>query len=804
MIDKALKNIPLVWPLQQFVATNPLNDLLEMDIQNATERMGQLSKEPMVLSFGQYFKAYELGEITNHNLHAAIEEFLHKNHYEKLSENEKSFCQHLLFGFITTPALKDKFLSEEKHYNNQLKHKAWILSSYQRQDECYDELLTLVNQDFYHWIGNFFQPVFKAKENFFELWYQSYWMDKGHNVIDEVRVLPNNFIEACFLALDILPELQAQYIEEILWQIKGWAGFIKWQMHYPQNPWHNKLITIEELIAVWLGIEYITLKKYHVNLKEGIGVANQPNIDNLSTLFSQYLKQQLKLLPQGSQKTIKDMTVNLDINIHQLYWIWQYAYELQYQNELVDNIINTQASYENNSHLANLIFCIDVRSEPVRRSIEQVGNYSTMGFAGFFGLSFNLKKNNAITCQCPALLSPNETIKSHEEALSFMDTLVASIQNGFAHCKDGMLSPFVLFEMLGIWKTLTVLYKNYVVQYLSPKDETLSISDEMLFDTFSLESLLDYAKNLIQALRLNTLNTPFIILCGHTATTENNPYQAALDCGACGGNSGLPNALLACQILNNPMVRQKLLLENIHFKQGVKFIAACHNTTLDTLTLHYNPSILTDEQKLLLIGIQKDIKRAMQCVSKERKALLPGNIPFLSRKTHWAELIPEWGLANNAAFIIAPRAMTKQVNLNARVFLHEYFPQQDPTLKNLENILLAPLIVAFWINMQYYFSSVAQKSFGSGNKAIHNIVSNIGVIEGNSSDLKFGLPKQSVMYHGKLIHEPRRLSVIIYAEEAQVMPIIKKHEVLSQLIDGNWLHVIFLSPSAYPLETCDV
>ena len=51
-------------------------------------------------------------------------------------------------------------------------------------------------------------------------------------------------------------------------------------------------------------------------------------------------------------------------------------------------------------------------------------------------------------------------------------------------------------------------------------------------------------------------------------------------------------------------------------------------------------------------------------------------------------------------------------------------------LRTLELILTAPVVVASWISLQYYGSTVAPQVFGGGNKLIHNVVGGIGVVEG--------------------------------------------------------------------------
>ena len=106
------------------------------------------------------------------------------------------------------------------------------------------------------------------------------------------------------------------------------------------------------------------------------------------------------------------------------------------------------------------------------------------------------------------------------------------------------------------------------------------------------------------------------------------------------------------------------------------------------------------------------------------------------RSLDWAQVYPEWGLAGNAAFLVAPREVSRGIDLQRRVFLHSYEAEVDPDGSALETILTAPLVVAQWINCQYYFSTVAPEVFGAGTKTIHNVVGTAGVIAGHEGDLR--------------------------------------------------------------------
>ncbi len=156
---------------------------------------------------------------------------------------------------------------------------------------------------------------------------------------------------------------------------------------------------------------------------------------------------------------------------------------------------------------------------------------------------------------------------------------------------------------------------------------------------------------------------------------------------------------------------------------------------------------------------------------------------------------PEWGLAGNAAFVVGPRALTAGLDLEGRAFLHSYDWRQDPEGKALEIILTAPLVVAEWINTQYYFSTVDNARYGSGDKATQNVVGLVGTVQGNAGDLLTGLPRQSVLDdEGRPFHEPLRLMAVVMAPVGRVTGIIAQNQILQTLFDNGWVALLVIDP----------
>ena len=251
---------------------------------------------------------------------------------------------------------------------------------------------------------------------------------------------------------------------------------------------------------------------------------------------------------------------------------------------------------------------------------------------------------------------------------------------------------------------------------------------------------------------------------------------------------------MLAQLLNDDGVRQLLRSNHdIQIPPDSQFYAGLHHTTTDELQLYQAP-VQTEWQHWLSAASSLARRQRSAQFSEATQSDSALARFFKLRSTDWAQLRPEWGLANNAAFIVAPRALTKSLDLQGRAFLHDYDASKDKEFSLLHTIMTAPMVVTNWINLQYYASVVAPEKYGSGNKLLHNVVAgHIGVFEGNGGDLRTGLAWQSVHDGKKLMHQPVRLSVVIAAPADAIGDVIRRSADVAALVNNQWLFLYQLS-----------
>ena len=442
------------------------------------------------------------------------------------------------------------------------------------------------------------------------------------------------------------------------------------------------------------------------------------------------------------------------------------------------------------------VFCIDVRSEVFRRALESVmPTVQTRGFAGFFGLPLaHLADDGETEVRLPGLLAPALTARAAAQANAGSKAWKQQARP-FARLAA---AGFSMVEALGLG-ALGGLLRDSLPGLKAARgaefDAHSAVPDLQLPDPAVRA---DLAAKVLGAMGMVDGFAPLVLLVGHGAQCANNPHAAALQCGACGGHAGDVNAKVLAALLNDAEVRAGLVAHGIEIPAGTRFIAGLHNTTTDEVVL-YQPAGSAPLPASLLDALAKagNMTRAERAPSLGLAALAEQPAALLkslqARARDWSETRPEWGLADNAAFIAAPRSFTRGMDLEGRSFLHDYDHALDADRSVLELILTAPLVVAHWINLQYHASTVDPLHFGAGNKVLHNVVGgNLGVFEGNAGDLRVGLPWQSVHDGERFMHTPLRLTAFIAAPADAIDAVLAKHEAVRQLVDNEWLYLFRL------------
>ncbi|MBC7533717.1 MAG: DUF2309 domain-containing protein [Oligoflexus sp.] len=494
--------------------------------------------------------------------------------------------------------------------------------------------------------------------------------------------------------------------------------------------------------------------------------------------------------------------------------IWQNALELSNQRSVAEKIVIGQMEVASPKY--QMIFCIDVRSEPLRRSLEKTSpDISTVGFAGFFGLPIEFvdATSTKSSHRLPVLLRPNWRVREDRLDPSVHTTL-ASKQSSqyFLNFRKASFASFLFVELFGIFSLLQMLghllksllptpaEKRLAEDFGRPGASRMSITD---LDDIEIDadSQVQVLAGILKHLGLKDKLGRLVVLTGHGSATSNNMFAAVLKCGACGGHSGDVNARLLSSMLNNPEIRAKLESHKIFIPKKTWFLSAIHETVSDSLLLLDEPSVPASHREDLA-SLTKIMTLASKALRKSQaKSRSVGlNSRLARRMESWSELRPEWALAGNASFIIAPRSWTRAIDLGGRSFLHDYIWQEDEGFSTLELILTAPMIVTNWINMQYYASVVAPEVYGAGNKTLHNLVNETAVQEGNEGDLRVGLPLQSVHDGSKWMHDPIRLSVFIAAPREVIESIVRKHELVRNLVENEWLHMLRIDEDSKTIE----
>lgn len=799
-IASACNRIAPLWPLKHFVAVNPFLGFSDHTFASTCATMRRVARVDMLMPRGFYRQALADGLIEDRDIEAALADspvslaFLGSvEAVRRAAACDPKAAESPGAAVATVAEVLDRLAAGDRHVSRT----AFMIDEISR------------------WCAAYFdqgQSVWRLparSQGLYAAWRTSMRHNRNPEVMGikgfraAVAAMPSDPVEAiCSVveALGIPTPAIADYLYRALFDINGWAGYARYLV------WNNALYgrpddTLVQLLAVRVAWGYAL---YLQRLDEPFATAWRQAMTEAAAV-------------PGDAPLGQDHDLCIDL-------VLQEAYEKAYQRRLISRLRRPrlQRGASADRPAVQAAFCIDVRSEIYRRALETVsGDVETIGFAGFFGFPIEYVPIGKLRggAQCPALLKPafivcegvDGATDDEEQDILALRRLRRRAAKAWKSFKVAAISSFTYVETAGLLFAGRIATDSLGLTRTVPDPKTDGLDRDVIGRVaphiaprriagrqtgFDVQQRIDMAERVLRAMSLTGGFAPLVLLTGHGSTTMNNPHSSALDCGACGGHTGEANARVAAAILNDPDVRSGLDDRGIAVPTDTWFLAALHDTTTDIVRIfdeHKLPPSHVDALKVLK-GLLRDASRLAR---KERAGALGIKArqehQIVRRSRDWSQVRPEWGLARNAMFVAAPRKVTRGIDLGGRAFLHDYDWRLDQGFGVLELIMTAPMVVASWINLQYFGSTVNNRAFGAGNKVLHNVAGTIGVLEGNAGDLRAGLPWQSV-HDGRLfVHEPLRLNVMIAAPLDAIDRVIAKHESVRELVDNGWLHLFALS-----------
>ncbi|MGB5491079.1 MAG: putative inorganic carbon transporter subunit DabA [Woeseiaceae bacterium] len=759
----AAQHIPPVWPLASSVAVNPFLGQTNETLADTAARLDRIGGTPVTMPRDWYLRGIDSGEISDDDLADALAAAPHSEKPADLDGLKRAAKE-----LAPEPAA----LASVAHLAARATGIDWS---------------GFLTDRFGVWAGSYFdrgQALWSAPQD--KRAWTAYCAYATHDLAPEIMGVkrfaafvadaPDDPIVAINRAatrLGLEDDALESYFHQLLFSLGGWAQYARYHL------WRAELAnqddaTITDLLAIRLLWEEALYDQY------------------ASVIDEEWAEVQAKHSSPVSPSAA-----------HVIDEILQEAAERSAQRALADTFATPAPPMPADRPLLQAAFCIDVRSEVFRRALESVNtDIQTLGFAGFFGVSAKHRRfaSDVQELRLPVLLNPTVT-----SCATSQDTADADRQNRYAarvsrawgRFKFAAVSSFAFVEAMG-----PVYVAKLTRDALGCNPMPVPNDPPPRFEPpLDLETRTDAAETVLRAMSLTSGFASVVLLAGHGANVVNNPHASGLHCGACGGYSGEVNARLLAQLLNDSDVRVALVRRGINVPHDTIFVAGLHDTTTDRVHL-YDDDRPVHNRDHDLEPVRRWLEAAGQATRAERSLRLPraaGEGDIANRASDWAEIRPEWGLAGCKAFIAAPRARTRGRNLQGRAFLHDYDWKQDKDneFAVLELIMTAPVVVASWISLQYYGSTVAPDSFGSGNKLLHNVVGGIGVFEGNGGVLRAGLPWQSVHDGVEYVHEPVRLSVCIEAPRKAMNEILSRHAGVRALFDNRWLHLFAINEDGH-------
>jgi uncharacterized protein YbcC (UPF0753/DUF2309 family) len=492
--------VPHYWPIGAFIHHNPLKGFEHLNFKEALVKAQSIFGGKVYMDPDYYIKLYNEGKVKTEILEKNLVKPLQEKNLQNHLEDAKTFMLQvspLWNGLRSYEALKvheidetlHTYLEENSIYMNT---EAWIesLTKHLTLYEIHDALFgtsekELIEKEVIEYLARFLdeqQTTLSMTDRDLGM-FQTF---KLYENIDYV-IDAESYVQEALETLKV-KDVETYFLTHIL-KLHGWAGFIKYRSedkeYFAQQEHPSSLM---DYMAIRLHFELKYMQKEKINdfdkLKTYIenntpyailkllqakgkltGTYNDAMEDHedYQKIVDAYVKDEINLNSlqvQLAKQKLPSLSMSLiefsnfaNLLKQEEGFIWLKSLEDTYIMEHVEELTSTHTYTE--KPLASTVFCLDVRSETIRRNVEAIGPYDTYGAGGFLGIPIQFiefDKAHHLNL-APAIVKPENIVfeipvESHEEYNAKKST-TKTTKKVLSDLKNNPYTPYIMVESIG-------------------------------------------------------------------------------------------------------------------------------------------------------------------------------------------------------------------------------------------------------------------------------------------------------------------------------------------------------------------
>ncbi|MDP1561755.1 MAG: Na-translocating system protein MpsB, partial [Pirellulaceae bacterium] len=455
LLNEVFQPIPPLWPLADFVAVNPWANQTEKTLLEVHQSQQAIQDCDLLPAWSVLQSLWQQGQFTAADARAAFEQ-LSEDATFHLTWQQVHETLAVLNEAIPPQATRARQYWTVSDFLDRVQRSSWsshLLNDITRSCAAhFDEGQAL-------WASPWQSlSLYDAWRETAQRSRRMEWLGFTgfRQLVSELPMSPRLAIVRMLESLAIPRDQWGPFLEAQLASVFGWASYLKYQADFANPP--SIYDDLSGLLAIRLAYDLCLQQRFDVPISE-LYPANRVNSHSM--------------LPSDSTAALTEA---------KLRYLMVRASELAYQKQLRTSLQDSQhrqitsttsdlPKHTISSHKrVQMVFCIDVRSEVLRRHLEAIDPHvETYGFAGFFAMPIEHVSfgDDGGVSQCPVLLKPiarvqdqpkhatseaaaNLTQRSRDERL---------FQRCWKYFQKSSLSTFAFVEGLG-WTYAIQLLKQ--------------------------------------------------------------------------------------------------------------------------------------------------------------------------------------------------------------------------------------------------------------------------------------------------------------------------------------------------------